>query len=353
MNKKFNIENNIIGDGARCFIIAEVGQAHEGSLGYAHAYIEAIARTGVDAVKFQTHIADDESSPDEKFRVKCFSQDETRYDYWKRMEFTPGQWRELATHARDKGLIFLSTPFSLEAVDLLESLEVPAWKIGSGDIENLPLLRKVAQTEKPVLLSSGMSSWAEIDVALFEINKTGSSAAVFQCTTKYPCPPEEVGLNLLTEIRERYLCPVGLSDHSGTIYPSLTAVSKGADLLEAHVVLSKDCFGPDVLASLTIDEMSQLVEGVRFTERMLTSFIDKDKQSSKMKDTKVLFGRSIYAKHKLEKGHVLTFEDLSFKKPGTGILVKEIDRVLGKIITRNYHPNEQLQEDDLGEPENS
>ena len=342
-----------IGSGNKCFMIAEVGQAHDGSLGMAHAYVDAISKTGVQAVKFQTHIARAESSTEERFRVKCFPQDDTRYDYWKRMEFTHEQWQGLAAHANDKGLIFLSTPFSLEAVELLESLDIPAWKIGSGDVENLPLIRKVAQTGKPVLLSTGMSSWPEVDMAVTEISKRGSQAAVFQCTTAYPCSPEEIGLNVLNEIRERYMCPVGLSDHSGTIYPGLAAASMGVSLLETHVVLSRDCFGPDVSASLTIDEVSQLVEGVRYTERMLAAPTDKDKLSNGMKELKVLFGRSIHAKNKLDKGHVLALDDLTFKKPGTGILGKDIDRILGKAVMRKYDQNEQLQEEDLYEPKDS
>src|SRR6478735_7224173 len=143
--------------GAGCIIVGEVAQAHDGSLGLAHAFIDAIAAAGADAVKFQTHIAAAESTPGEPFRVKFSKQDATRYDYWKRMEFTPEQWQGLRDHALEKGLVFLSSAFSLAAVDLLEVLGMPAWKVGSGEIGTLPMLEKMARTGKPVLLSNGLA----------------------------------------------------------------------------------------------------------------------------------------------------------------------------------------------------
>src|SRR4051812_45160420 len=161
-----------------CLVIAEIGQAHDGSLGTAHAYIDAIAEAGADAVKFQTHIAAAESTPGEPFRVKFSPQDATRYDYWKRMEFTEPQWHALAEHARERGLIFLSTPFSSEAVELLARVGVPAWKVGSGEVTSLPLLAQMAATKLPVLVSSGMSSWEELDQATKTIQEAGAPCAV-------------------------------------------------------------------------------------------------------------------------------------------------------------------------------
>ena len=216
---RLKINQKYVAPEAPCYLIAEVGQAHDGSLGSAHAYIDAIAETGVDAVKFQTHIAAAESTRHEKFRVNVFPQDATRFDYWKRMEFTAEQWKELASHARDKGLEFLSTPFSVEAVHLLEKLDVPAWKVGSGDISNQILIEEMLKTGKPILLSSGMSSYKEIERTLSLIAASKSDYALFQCTTSYPCNAEDIGYNVITEMKERFECPVGLSDHSGTIYP--------------------------------------------------------------------------------------------------------------------------------------
>ena len=174
----------------RCFIIGEIAQTHDGSLGTAHAYIDAIAAAGADAIKFQTHFAAAESSLGEPWRVKFSKQDETRYDYWQRMEFTPEQWRGLAEHTAERGLMFLSSAFSLQAVTLLESLGMPAWKVGAGEITNLPMLTAMAKTGKPVLLSSGMSTWEEMDAAVNCVRANGAPVAVFQCTTAFLARPK-------------------------------------------------------------------------------------------------------------------------------------------------------------------
>jgi N-acetylneuraminate synthase len=347
MKKDFNLASDKVGQNHPCFIIAEIAQAHDGSLGMAHAYIDAVAKTGVNAIKFQTHIAEAESTPDEKFRINCFPQDATRFDYWKRMEFSRTQWHDLASHASDKGLVFLSSPFSTEAVDLLEELGMAAWKIGSGETSNLPLLQRIAATGKPVLLSTGMSSWADIDEAISTVRDMGTDLAVFQCTTSYPCPPEKIGLNLISELQARYECPIGLSDHSGTIFPSLAAVTLGAKLIEIHTVFSKDCFGPDVSSSVTITELGQLVQGVRFIESIINSPIDKDELSHQLTDLSRLFGKSLYTRRRLLKGHILSIDDISLKKPGTGIPSKDLANVLGKVLTRDYQENMQIKLGDL------
>ncbi|MDA0891551.1 MAG: N-acetylneuraminate synthase family protein [Proteobacteria bacterium] len=347
MNKNFKIGNCPIGEGAPVFIIAEIAQAHDGSLGTAHAYIDAVAKTGANAIKFQTHIATAESSPDEKFRVNSFPQDSTRYEYWRRMEFTEPQWAGLAEHAKASGLTFLSTPFSHEAVQLLDRLGVPGWKIGSGEITNLPLLQFVANTGKPVLLSTGMSSWSDIDEAIRTIDNAEGGYAVMQCTTTYPCPPEQIGLNVIQAIRDRYSCPVGLSDHSGKIYPSLAAVTMGAHLIEVHTVFSKECFGPDVSSSVTTSELASLVEGIRFLERAFNSPIDKDEKAEQMRDLSRLFGKSIYLRHDLHQGHVLTEDDLALRKPGTGIPAKHLFELVGRVLRQACKANHQLTFGDL------
>ncbi len=222
----------VFSSGSGGFVVAEVAQAHDGSLGTAHAYIDAVARAGADAVKFQTHIAAAESTAREPWRVPFSLQDATRYDYWKRMEFSEEQWAGLKRHAEERGLEFLSTPFSMAAVELLDRLGVPAWKVGSGETGNLPMIGRMARTGRPVILSSGMSGWEELDAAVAEVRRHGAPLAVMQCTTAYPTPPEKVGLNVLEEIRRRYGCVTGLSDHSGTIYAGLAAAALGAEIVE-------------------------------------------------------------------------------------------------------------------------
>lgn len=341
------IGSRSIGNGQPCFIIAEIGQAHDGSLGTAHAYIDAVAAAGVDAVKFQTHIAEAESLITDEFRVKFSKQDATRYDYWRRMEFTPDQWKGLSDHALEKNLVFMSSAFSEQAVDLLEGLGCPAWKVGSGEVTSLPLLRRMAATGKPVLLSSGMASWGDLDRAISCIKAEGAEPAVFQCTTAYPCPSEKWGLNLIDEIRGRFDCPVGYSDHSGNIYAGLAAAALGANLVEVHVTFSYECFGPDVPASVTTADLRRLVEGIRHIERSLINPVQKNTVAEEFSDLRTLFGKSVVVARDLPAGKAIEFADLAFKKPGTGIPSANVDAVLGRRLLRPVSINTVLSFNDL------
>ncbi len=331
----------------RVVVIGEVAQAHDGSLGTAHAFIDAIAGAGADAVKFQTHIAAAESRLDEPWRVHFSYQDATRFQYWKRMELSADAWAGLARHAEDRGMAFLSSPFSLEAVDLLRSVGVAAWKIASGEVEHLPLLDTVARTGQPVLLSSGMSDWAELDRAVQRLRRAGAgSLAVLQCTSAYPVEPERIGLNVLAQIRARYSCASGLSDHSGTIYPSLAAAALGARVLEVHVTLSREMFGPDIPASVTSAELRTLVDGVRAIDAAVASPVDKDAAAIELAPMRLLFGRSLVARNELPAGHVLAAGDLVAKKPGGGIPPTQLQALFGRRLRRALHADEPLQEQD-------
>jgi N-acetylneuraminate synthase len=328
-----------------------VAQSHDGSLGMAHAYIDAIANAGADAVKFQTHIASAESTPAEPWRVNFSRQDATRYDYWKRMEFTEEQWYGLKKHADDRRLKFLSSPFSVEAVELLTRVGVSAWKIASGEMSNTPMFDHIVATNLPIILSSGMSSIVEIDKIVERVKSKGLPLTVLQCTSLYPCPPERIGLNLIPFFRERYGCDVGLSDHSGRIYPGLAAVTLGIEVLEVHVTLSREMFGPDVPASITTAELRQLVEGVRYIERMNANPLDKDNLSAEMKPLRDLFTKSIVARTDLPAGTVLNEEHLAGKKPGTGIPINKLQNIIGMRLKRSVRADEQLIEDNLEEKE--
>jgi len=332
----------------RCLIVAEVGLSHDGSLGIAHAFIDEIARNGADAVKFQTHIAEAESTPAEPFRVKFSRQDATRYEYWKRIAFTEPQWQGLADHAREKNLIFLSSPFSREAVDLLTRVGMEMWKVASGEIGNLPLLDAMIATRHPILLSSGMSDMAEMDKAVERVRRAGLPLAVLQCTTAYPCPPERIGLNMIPFFRERYGCSVGLSDHSGTIYPGLAAATLGVEVVEVHVTMSRGMFGPDVPASITMDQLRELVDGIRFVERMRASPVDKDAVALDMAPLRAIFTKSLVARESLAAGTVLTEAHLAGKKPGTGIPAERLPYFIGRVLRRNLERDEQIRADDIG-----
>lgn len=330
-----------------CLVIGEVGQAHDGSLGLAHAFIDAIANAGARAVKFQTHIARAESTPGEPWRVHFSRQDATRFDYWRRMEFSEEQWRGLRAHAADRGLTFISSPFSLAAAELLEGVGLDVWKIASGELTNRPMLEFIAETGKPVLLSTGMSPLSEIDRAMQLLQARGAPVTVLQCTSAYPCPPEKIGLNLIPVYRQRYGCPVGLSDHSGTIYAGLAAATLGIDALEVHVTLSREMPGPDVPASLTTAELGRLVEGLRFIEIARTHPVDKNALSEELAPLRRLFTKSAVAAADLPAGTVLSREHIAFKKPGTGIGAEQVETLLGRMLCRTVCADAQLSLDDF------
>jgi len=341
------VGDRAVGNGAPALLIAEVGQAHDGSLGTAHAFIDASAAAGADAIKFQTHIAAAESTLDEEFRVKFSKQDAPRYDYWRRMEFTPEQWAGLAGHAAEKGLIFLSSAFSVTAVELLAKLDHPAWKIGSGEYKSADLMAAMAATGRPILLSTGMSRWAEIAESAAGIRALGVDLALFQCTSRYPTPLDAVGLNVIDELRQAHGCPVGLSDHSGSPFPSLAALARGVDMIEVHVTFDRGLFGPDVPASLTFDQFRQVADARAAFAQMDANPVDKDAVADELETMRGLFTKSLAPTRALTKGTVLTAEMLTAKKPGTGIAAGKLEDVLGRTLARDVAADRLLRPEDL------
>lgn len=331
----------------KCLVIGEVGLAHEGSLGMAHSFIDAIASAGGDAVKFQTHFAEAEGTVREQFRVNVFPQDATRSDYWRRTAFTEDQWRGLKNHAEEKGLLFLSSPFSILAFEMLDRLGIEAWKVSSGDISNYPLLDKMCLSGKPLMISTGMSPWAEIDSCVDFLRTKKTEFLIFQCNNTYPCPPEALGLNVISELEERYTVPVGLSDHSARSCSGIAAFSLGAVALEVHVTLSPYAFGPDVKASLDINTFSDLCSSIRFLEKSFSSPVNKDEQAEKMDLMRKLFMKGIVATDSLEKGRVLKLSDMAFKKPLEGIPASNAFSIIGRILSRAKEKDNPIFWEDL------
>ena len=329
------------------FAIAEIGQAHEGSLGLALSYIDALAGAGVDAVKFQVHLADAESSIHEPFRVKFSEQDNSRFEYWKRMEFSPKEWELLKSRCDEKGIEFLASPFSNAAVELLETLKVRRYKIGSGEVSNFLLLEKIAQTGKPVILSSGMSSFSELDKAVEFLKQREVRFSILQCTTAYPTQPENYGLNVILELKERYHVQIGYSDHSARIETCIAAAALGAEILEFHAVFDRRSFGPDAKSSLEIDEISQLVRSLRNIDIAMKNPVNKEDNSS-FRELKNIFEKSLAVNKDLRKGELLRFEDLEAKKPkGFGIPASEFEKVIGKELKKDLEQWDFLNEQDL------
>ncbi len=329
------------------YVIAEIAQTHDGSLGQAHAFIDAVATTGADAIKFQTHIAEEESTTDEPFRVPFSYEDKTRYDYWRRMEFTEEQWNGLYIHAREKGLDFLSSVFSIKALKMLEKIGIPAWKFGSGEVFNEILMEKALETKKPLILSTGMSVFEDIDKQIKLINKYGNEFVLMQCTTSYPCKAEDIGLNMLAEFKRRYGCYVGLSDHSSTIYPSLSAAVLGAKMVEVHVTMSEYMFGPDVSSSITIDDLKKMVEGIRFINDMNNNPCGKIELSEDLRNLKKIFSKGVYTSKKLHQGDLLTEDVISIKKPCSGIAASDYKNILNKSINKNIEKGQAIMWEDL------
>jgi N,N'-diacetyllegionaminate synthase len=242
-----------IGQGHPCLVVAEIGMAHDGSLGMAHAYVDAAAKAGAGAVKFQYHRPEDGG----EWRQRPFwCQDETRADYWRRTAFTSREWLTLREHAEEEELLFLCSAFSVEAAVALERL-VPAWKIPSGQVTNGPLLDYLAAHQRPTIISAGMSLDAELNSAAARFDEV----ALLHTTSLYPTPLDCVDLFRLGALG--WCEEAGLSDHSGTIWPALAAATMGAAMVEVHVTFSREAWGPDTASSITIDELRLLCEGIR------------------------------------------------------------------------------------------
>ncbi len=330
------------------FIIAEIGQAHDGSLGILHSYIDAVAKTGVSAVKFQTHIAEAESSLLESFRVKFSYEDASRQDYWRRMEFSPEQWAGIKDHCDDVGLEFMSTPTCVAAADLLTRVGVRRFKVGSGDTDNRLLLKRLGFADRQIILSSGMSTLIELDEAVKFVADFCNDIVVMQCTSEYPVGPERLGINLIPEFLERYApYSVGLSDHSGSIFPSVAAVALGAKFIETHVVFDRRMFGPDSSSSIEIDDLQKMVEGIRMVEKSLHSGFDKSPSEDNIR-VRELFGKTLCINKSMRKGDEIRFSDLDSKKPaGQGVPARDFGKVVGGRLTRDIEQWEFIRVSDF------
>lgn len=331
----------------KCFIIAEIGLSHEGSLGVAIKMIKKAAESGVDAVKFQTHLAEHESTALEKFRIKNMTQDNSRFDYWVRTSFKADEWKIIKKACDDQNVHFMSSPFSVQAAELLENINIPIWKISSGDINNYPLLDFVKKTNKPIFLSSGMSGYQEIGETFNFLKKYKENILLFQCTNTYPCKPEDIGYREINNLKKLFNVPVGLSDHSGHPASGIAAYTLGAQAIEVHVTWDKDYYGPDVSSSLTFNELEFLVDSIRFLEKGIHVDYSKDFLIESHKEIRNLFMKGIYLNKDLKKYSILKFEDLSFKKPLSEIPASNYKFVVGQIIKNDLKENHPLSNEDF------
>ncbi len=328
-------------------IIAEIGSVHDGSFGNAQKLIEMCAKNGADAAKFQTHISAAETTRNAP--MPSYFKGEPRYEYFERTGFTLEKWRALKAQCDENGVEFISSPFSIEAVELLEQVGVARYKIGSGEMTNIPMLKAVAETGKPVILSSGMSSWAELDEAVAAITSRHRDVTVLQCTSEYPCKYEQVGLNVMQEMQARYNLPVGLSDHTLTPWAAVMAVTLGATVIEKHVAFSRLMYGSDARHSVEPDELRALVDGIRAVEIMRASPVDKDAkvQAANIRQMKDIFEKSVVSVGAIAAGSVFTLANVAVKKPGSGIPAREFERVLGRRAARDIADDALLESSDI------
>lgn len=327
-------------------VIAELGNTHEGSVGLAKCMIKAATDAGADIVKLQTHIFSAESlasAPNPPY----FS-GESRKNYFERTSFSSEQYLDLIAYSEEIGVELISSPFSVEAFEFLVDLGMNTIKIPSGEVSNHLLLNAVALCEVDVILSSGMSSYDELDEAV-EILKGGQikSLSLLQCTSEYPCPPESVGLEKISEYRKRYKVPVGFSDH--TLSESIPAISvyAGAEIVEKHFTLSKLAYGSDAKNSLEPIEFKKMVQYIREAEVLINCSVEKNASSEYLVDMKKIFEKSLVYSKGLSAGHTLTYEDFAAKKPGNGLSTKDYRELIGRTLVREVNHDELVQLSDV------
>lgn len=328
------------------FIIAEAGVNHNANLKTAHQLIEAAAKSGVDAIKFQTAVIDEEVSEKSElvdYQKKNSENYKNQLELAKKIHLPNNVWQELKEHAEQLGLIFMSSAFSVAGVTILADLGMNIYKVPSGELTNLPYLRKVASVAKQVILSTGMANLKEIEIALNILQQQGLSKeniTVLHCNTEYPTPFKDVNLTAMNYIKDMLGVEVGYSDHTIGIEVPIAAVALGAKVIEKHYTLDRNQPGPDHKASLEPNELKNMVDAIRNIEIALGSGF-KEPSESEIKNMK-LVRKSIVAKHEINIGEIFSEVNLSVKRPGTGISPMEWDNVIGKTSKYHFKKDDQI-----------
>jgi len=347
--KRIKIGKRIIGEGRAAFIIAEAGVNHNGSLGLAKRLVKIAALAGADAVKFQTFKTDElvtQYAAYAKYQKRITSLRASQYEMLKSLELSHKTFQKLSEYSKQAGIMFLSTPFDFESADFLEQLGVPAFKLSSSDVTNLPLLEHIAKKHKPILLSTGMSSMQEIKEAVNAIRFQGNKDIILlQCTSGYPVDPRFVNLRVISTLKEAFSLPVGFSDHSlSTVIPS-AAVALGACVVEKHFTIDRNLPGSDHKASLEPDQLREMIKHIREVETALGSSIKKIVSTEL--DTRKVARRSVVARVPMPKGTLIKGEMLAFKRPGTGLAPKYFYKIVDTRAKFNIKKDEQISLEDI------
>ena len=344
--KKIKIADRWVGEGEPVFIIAEAGSNHNGSLKQAKRLIDVAAEAGADAVKFQTFKADklySKKTPAMSYLKKSnlLKKGQTVWDLLKKNELPRGWQKTLAAHCRKKKILFLSTPFDLEAVDELHALKVPAFKIASYEITHLPLLEHAARKKKPIILSTGMADLSDIETALGVIYKTGNREVILlHCAINYPPRFEDVHLRAMATMRQAFQVPVGFSDHTTGVAVDIAAAALGACAIEKHFTTSRKLPGPDHPFAIEPDELAAMVRGIRQTEKALG--LPFKRRTAAEEEMYRLGRRSLVAAVRIPKGVKILRGMLEVKRPGFGIPTKEMDSVIGRTAKHDIEEDEIL-----------
>lgn len=327
------------------YIIAEAGVNHNGDVNIAKQLVDAAAEAGVDAVKFQTFKTENLVCKDAKkaeYQTETTDKTESQFDMLKKLELTLDMHRELIDYCKKKKVTFLSTPFDMESIDLLEQLEMEVYKIPSGEITNLPYLRKIGSLGKKVILSTGMSTIQEVQDAVKVLRESGSEdISVLHCNTQYPTPMEDVNLNVIQTMREALGVPVGYSDHTQGIEVPIAATALGATIIEKHFTLDRGMEGPDHKASLEPEELKKMVQAIRNIEKALGK---KEKiPTESEKDNIPIVRKSIVAKVQIKEGEIFRESNITTKRPGTGLSPMLWDKVIGQKASRDFQADEMIE----------
>lgn len=349
MVEKIEIAGRLIEKNSPCFIIAEAGVNHNGDLTLAKKLIDVAKEAGADAVKFQTFKADRVASPQAPkalYQRQATDANESQLDMLRRLELSKESHIELIAYSRKKAILFLSTPFEEESVDLLESLGVPAFKLPSGEITNLPFLRHVAKKGLPIILSTGMSFLEEVREAVEAIRQVHEVPLVLlHCVSNYPASIDEINLRAMNTLEDVFKVPVGYSDHTLGIEAALAAVALGACVIEKHLTLDKKLPGPDHRASCEPAEFKLLVEGVRKVESSLGSGVKAPSPSEE--NTRRIARKSLILATSISRGAVLEKSMIHSVRPGNGISPALLDRVVGRQVKRDMRQGEQIAWEEL------
>ncbi|WP_050635352.1 N-acetylneuraminate synthase [Candidatus Stoquefichus sp. SB1] len=329
----------------KTYIIAEAGVNHNGDKNLAYKLIDKACEAGVDCIKFQTFKAENLVSKGTELadyqKNNLHSSDTKQIEMLKKLELSYHDFAELRDYAISKGLDFCSTAFDSDSVEFLNTIAMPFWKIPSGEVTNLPLIIQIAKLNKPIIMSTGMCTLSEIQFILDQIRKyNNQNIILLHCNTEYPTPYEDVNLKAMLTLKETFNVDVGYSDHTLGIEVSLAAVALGAKVIEKHFTLDKSMDGPDHVASLDPDELKSMVAGIRHIEKSLG--VNEKKVSHSEFKNKEVARKSIVAKKDIKKGEVLTEENLTTKRPGTGISPMKWYDVLGQVAKRDYQKDELI-----------